>query len=158
MFTLNNRNIVNPQKYKNGFTLIELLISSTIIIFCIISVVTMLRKGREIDINDRYRRLARTIVVSGFESPQFDFVNFEYLTTLAGSNPTVQTGVIIDSTGTQKTITGTLTTKIDNVNAKIFSGMAVPYIPVTISMAWQTSDGSDQITLTKFISPGGIRQ
>lgn len=134
-------------KRKNGFTLIELLVSATIIMLCIIGVVAMLRKGREIDINDRYRRLARTIVVYEFETPKFHYSNYSD-SLLPNAGVTTNKSVIIDKRGAESDITGTLTTEIG-----IISNIAgVDYIPVTISASWSTVDGNDAITLTKHIT------
>lgn len=140
-------------KSEKGFSLVELLVAATITMLCIISIVAMLRKGREIDINDRYRRYARAIVVSEFEKSKFHYNQYTNLLTQAG---TVTKTVVIDDRGTESDITGTLTTTIgaqDFIAAA--DGMNVPYIPVTINVSWSTPDGNDNITLTKHIAQAG---
>ena len=140
-------------KSEKGFSLVELIVAATITILCIISIVVMLRKGREIDINDRYRRYARSIVVSEFEKTKFHHNQYTNLLTQAGA--TTQS-VVIDDRGAESDITGTLTTTIgaqDSIAAA--DGMQVPYIPVTINISWSTTDGNDNITLTKQIAQAG---
>ena len=134
---------------RKGFTLVELLVSATIGLLCIVAIVAMLRKGREIDINDRYRRLARSIIAAEFEAPLFDLGHTPYdtLKTKIGSSERDRT-VTIDN------ITGPLTVTIGAENTfPAYDGDALVYIPVTITVSWITKDGNnDAITLTKQIA------
>ena len=136
-------------KRQRGFTLIEMLVSATIVMLCIIAIVAMLRKGREIDINDKYRRLARAIVVTEYENPKYHHSQYSNLRTPIIKDSTV----IIDDRGADSDITGVLRTAI-SAEATITSltGTAVPYIPVIISIAWETVDGKDTISISKYIS------
>jgi competence protein ComGC len=134
-----------------GFTLVELLVSSIIVMLSIAAIVSMLRKGREIDVNDRYRRNARAIVNSRFESPQFDYTRYSVLLTQTGV--TTENNIVIDSLANGTVITGTLTTTIEAaITTPASDGVNVPYIPITINLAWQTIDGNDNIIITKFIT------
>ena len=135
---------------KKGFTLVELLVSATIILLCIIAIVAMLRKGREIDINDRYRRNARAIVVSEFENPRFAYINFKNLQNQTG---TTSRTVVIDSLADGNALYGSLTSTIGAPTATpADDGISIPYIPVTIRIDWQTMEGNDNIIITKYIS------
>lgn len=137
------------QKSK-GFTLVELLVAATIAILCITSVTAMLIKGREIDVGDRYRRYARAHVISEFENPQYHFSQYVNLLNQAG---TITQNVTIDTRGAYDDIPGVLTTTI-GAEALMSSsdGTNVPYIPITISLAWSTKDENDNITLTKYLT------
>ena len=133
---------------RNGFTLVELLVSSIIIVLSIVAIVAMLRKGREIDINDKYRRKARTIVMSEFEAPKFHYSRYPNLVT--GTTTRTDT---IDARKSASPILGTLTTIIGAVDSTTASnGYRIAYRPVTMSIVWSTVDGSDTITLTKRIT------
>ncbi len=135
---------------NKGFTLVELLVAATIAILCITSVTAMLIKGREIDVGDRYRRYVRALVISEFENPQFHFNQYVNLLNQAG---TTTRNVTIDTRGAYDDIPGSLTTVIGAQTAASASdGANIPYIPVTITLAWATVDGNDNITLTKFIT------
>ena len=134
-------------KRNKGFTLVEILVSAAIVMLCIIVIVAMLRKGREIDINDRYRRLARAFIAAEFETPKLHYSNWDSL--LANVNTsTVVNDVIIDKRGAESNITGDLTTTIGNID----NIAGVVYIPIKINLSWQTVDGNDTITLTKRIT------
>ncbi len=135
---------------RKGFTLVELLVSATIILLCIVAIVAMLRKGREIDIDDRYRRNARAVVVSTFESPEFKYTKYKDLLNNAGSTDST---VVIDTLADGSVITGKLTTTIGGqITATAGDGINVPYIPVTVGIVWKTMEGNDNIIITKFIS------
>jgi hypothetical protein len=138
---------------RKGFTLVELLVSASIILLCIIAIVAMLRKGREIDINDRYRRNARAHVVSTLEGPQFKYTKY---TDLLNNPGTTTSTVVIDTLPDGNVLTGTLTTNVGGeITATAEDGINVPYIPVTVGIVWQTMEGNDNITITKFISNVG---
>ena len=140
----------NMVRTKKGFTLVELLVAATIAILCITSVTAMLIKGREIDVGDRYRRYARALVISEFENPQFHFTQYVNLLSKIG---TTEREVTIDTRGAYDDIPGKLTTVIGaQATAAASDGANIPYIPVTITLAWTTTDGDDAITLTKFIT------
>jgi Tfp pilus assembly protein PilV len=140
----------NRKLHAQGFTLVELLVAATIAVLCITSVVAMLIKGREIDVNDRYRRYARALVVSEFEDPQYNYIQYVNLLTKAG---TTTKKVTIDTRGAESDIEGVMTTTIGaETLAAAAGGMNLPYIPVTISINWTTSDGNDMVTLTKLIA------
>lgn len=135
---------------EKGFTLIELLVSATITILCILSIVVLLRKGREIDINDRYRRYARALVVSEFENPRFNFTQYTNLLTQAG---TTSQAVTIDDRGPASDITGTMRTTIGaQTTMTAANGTVTPYIPVTIRVSWNTVDGADTVSVAKYIT------
>ena len=153
---LKNKIVKRSRINKKGFTLVELLVSATIILLCIVAIVAMLRKGRDIDINDRYRRNARAIVVSEFENPQYAYIRYQTLKAKADPNgfESERTNVVIDSLPGGNVLTGTLTTSIGAERTETASDGTtnVPYIPLTIKMEWSTIDGDDNITITKYIS------
>lgn len=130
-------------KKNKGFTLVEILVSAVIVMLCIVVIVAMLRKGREIDINDRYRRLAKAIIAAEFETPQLHYSNYSSLVTGVTSKT-----VTIDERGAESDITGNLTTTIGSIG----NIAGIDYIPVTITVSWTTVDGDDAITLTKQIT------
>ncbi len=138
---------------SKGFTLVELLVAATIAILCITSVTAMLIKGREIDVGDRYRRYARALVVSEFEKPQYHYSQYVNLLNQVGA--TTQ-NVTIDTRGAYDDIQGTMSTTISaQALAAGSGGTNVQHIPIVVSINWTTADGSDTLTLTKFISPIG---
>lgn len=135
-------------KRNKGFTLVEILVSAVIVMLCIVVIVAMLRKGREIDINDRYRRLAKAVITAEFETPKLHYSNWDDLHDNYLNTTTVLNDVIIDKRGAESDITGDLTTTIGNTD----NIAGVVYIPVTINLSWQTVEGNDAITLTKRIT------
>lgn len=143
----------NKKLHSKGFTLVELMVAAAIAILCITSVVAMLMKGREINTGDKYRRYSRALVISEFEDPQYHYSQYATIKTLIGT--TTET-VTIDKRGSYGDIQGTMT-KIIGAEATISAsgGANLPYIPITISIHWTTSDGSDTLTLTKFITEPG---
>lgn len=145
-----NNNTANKSHSIKGFSLVELLVAATIGILCITSVVAMLQKGREIDINDKYRRYAKALVISEFEDQKLHFSQYVNLLNKAG---TTTENVTIDTRGAYNNISGILTTTIGNETIAFSSdGTNVPYILITIAIAWSTTDGNDNLAITKFIT------
>ena len=137
-------------KRNKGFTLVEILVSAVIVMLCIVVIVAMLRKGREIDITDRYRRLAKAIIASEFELPKYHRTQYQTLRTSTGTTTRTET---IDYRGAESDIVGTLETKIGAEATIPATGSdTLGYVPVTISMFWSSVDGNDTITLTKQIT------
>lgn len=134
---------------KKGFTLVEVLVSATLIILCTIAIVAMLRKGREIDINDRHRRFARAIIAAEFETPKFHYSNYSGLPSLI-INPYK---VTLDERGTTDTgddLLGTVTIDIAPQDDATYS--TIPFIKVTITVEWPKGNQKDDITLHKYIT------
>jgi len=130
---------------NRAFTLVELVVASGIILLTILVLAAMLRKGREIDINDKYRRKARAIVVSKFDEPAFHYSRYNSLN--SGTQTTTDT---IDAA---IPILGTVTTAIgDQATHTAANAYALQYRPVTIRVVWTTMDGADSVSLTKYIT------
>jgi Tfp pilus assembly protein PilV len=149
--------VVKRPRYSNagGFTLVELLVASIILFIAILGIVGITRKGREIDTNDNNRRLARAIMMGRFESPQFQYAQYENLKLMSGNGTSNTTVTINDrSTPLDQTddITGTLATTISAEQTTIAQGITVPYITVTMQMTWNELQGQQTITLAKQIT------
>ncbi len=140
-------------KQIKAFTLVELLVAATIGILCVTSVIVMLQKGRAIDTTDRYRRYAKALVISEFESAALHHAQYANLKTMAG---TTSRTVTIDARGDYENIDGTMSVAIGAETLIASSdGTNVPYIPVTITLTWNSVDGNDNISFTKYITQAG---
>jgi competence protein ComGC len=135
------------RKSSAGFSLVELLVASTLMVVAILSIVTIMRKGGEIELSDKHMRAARTIINSSFESPTYSITNFANL-------PNDQRAVIIDprGTGTGDDLNGTLTVTVTN---GVITGIyATPLTTRTITMTltWLEPEGQSSVTLDRILS------
>jgi prepilin-type N-terminal cleavage/methylation domain-containing protein len=136
---------------NNGFSLVELLVAAAVFSLAIVSVVSMVRKAAELDMLNRHRRAAHSIIERTIESGTYQQANFNNL--VAGPTTTTIPNVTIDA-DLPTPLKGTLTITV-NVSNPTWSGIAVPQARVTFSVQWteygQTSP--ETMSIEKWISP-----
>lgn len=130
---------------NRGFSIIEILISAAILSVAIIAIVTIVRKGRDIQIADKHRQEARAILNARFESI---YGNGSYGSIQPGTSDTI---VVIDERPEGVPLTGVLTSTVVQVNVDV-SGTRIPTRQVTLSLVWDDFESeSDTITMEKWL-------
>jgi prepilin-type N-terminal cleavage/methylation domain-containing protein len=130
---------------KNGFSLVELLVAALILAIATVSVVSMVRKSREIQLSDNHRQEVRTIINAEFEK-SYGYKQF-------ASIPVRDTimNVTIDPRGGTP-LTGTMYVSIDSTSEPA-SGTSVPLKKVTLAIGWTEADSErDSLSLTKWVA------
>jgi Tfp pilus assembly protein PilV len=133
---------------NGGFSLVELLVASSIMVIAIVSIVTIVRKGGEMDVTDRHRRMARSIINSTFESTEYSPASYS---TLANATRPV----VIDPRDTLTTadnLNGTLQITVTPGSVNGANATVVPYKNVTMTVAWSEPEGSQSVTLTRWLA------
>jgi len=136
---------------KNGYSLVEVLVAAAILIIAILAIIAVVRKGRELDITDRHRRVARATIMSRFENPSYRYDNYDNVAPLNGQT------VIIDPRDTATTtddLTGTLVITVapeDTLQGA--SNTPIPFKEVTMRITWQEPGPlNEQVEIKKQIS------
>ncbi len=131
-------------KNQKGFTLVELLTSALILTIAIVAIVSVVRKGRDMQIVDYHRRLARTIIQKELEQ-KFDYRSFP------GPVTVVNDSVVIDENqGMQLKAHMSGTVSEDTITVSS-TNMMIKKIAITLS--WQEVDGSSEsVTLSKWLA------
>ncbi len=137
---------LQPKKYKNGFTIVELLVSAVIFAIIVVSVVAVVRKGRDLQVTDQHRRQARIILHRLLEN-EYDYRRYRLVKdtsfTLSDTlderdgNPLIASIVVdVDTTG------------IVNVQ-----GTNIPVKKVTTTATWTEVTGEEEeVSLTKLLA------
>jgi type II secretory pathway pseudopilin PulG len=90
-----------------GYSLVEMLVAAAILAIMIVSIVAVIRKGRELEIVDNHRRMARAVIHAALEG-EYDWKQFaaihdttiSYTDTLdpRSGNPLIDTvTIVVDS-------------------------------------------------------------
>lgn len=130
---------------NRGFSIIEVLISAAILSIAVTAIVTVVRKGRDIQMADKHRREARAILNARFENMYAD-----------GSYESIQVGtshdsVIIDERPEGVPLMGELTESVEEVNVSV-SGTQIPTRQVTLSLIWNdVGIEMDSISMVKWV-------
>ncbi len=130
---------------KSGSSLIELLIAVSILSLALIMIVTVITKGRELQVSDKHYREARAIIESLMET-KYDDRNYFFNTV----------GNTIDNTySIDNTFLATLTKMIvaNNVTITPNTSVTFPTKEITLSIQWAEADGKQNtLTLKKIIT------
>lgn len=135
------------RKHQKGFTLVEVLVSSVLLTIVIISGVVLIKEGREMDISDAYRRDARYLIYSKFDSTFFSNQNYASISSLPNevlylsSNPTCSIPC---------TLKTHVTTEKDSVADK--SSLLIKHKIITLTAKWYGPEGPDSVELQKWIT------
>jgi hypothetical protein len=128
---------------------VEVLVAAAIISLSAIAIVAVVRKGREIDVNDLHRRTARAIICAKLDSRLYSYSNYANLS--AGTTTETDTldyrlsgGSVLTGTLT-KTITGPVTKATNN-------GLNVDGIIINMRMIWSEAGYSDSLKIEKWIA------
>lgn len=141
-------------KGKSGFTLVEMLVAGVLLLLVIISVTAMMRHGQRINKGNQYQNIARQKVAATLERSIYDFQNYSNL--VAGVGTTTENFILNDrgTAATTDDVNATLSTVVsfvDSNDAGNITGEPVPYILVSTSATWSDVDGTDTVTLQKYI-------
>jgi type II secretory pathway pseudopilin PulG len=131
-----------------GYSLVELLVASTILVVAIISIVTVVRKGSDLEVSDKHLRQARTIMNSVFESPVYRSGNYA---NLANDTRTV----VIDprGSGTTDDLSGTLAIAVTSATASGSNMTTINYKKVQLTLSWNEPEGAQALTLARMVTP-----
>ncbi len=130
---------------STGFTLVEMLTSSAILAIAVVSVVAVVRTGRDLEISDLHRRRARAILDSVFEDSAYHYRNYAALPPI----PAVPgSSVVIDmrDAGTADDLPGTLW-----VDTSIHT-TPVEHKKLVASVRWREPEMMDTIRLVKLVA------
>lgn len=78
-------NTKNSVSKESGFTIVEIMVASIILIISIVALLTLLRTGRSLGIEELHRRAARAVIDSCYESPALYFETFDSAAALVQS-------------------------------------------------------------------------
>jgi type II secretory pathway pseudopilin PulG len=140
------------KKPSRGFTLIESLVAAVIVALSVIMIVAVVRKGREIDVNDLHRRTARAIINAKLESRQYSYSNFLNLS--AGSSFPAETDTLDDRhDGGTVPLTGTLTVYVKDSSVTAKDGVTnIPIKKIRMKMLWSEREFPDSIIIEKCVA------
>jgi type II secretory pathway pseudopilin PulG len=134
---------------RHGFTLVELLVASTLLIIAIVSIVTIVRKGAEIEVADRHRRTARSVIKSQFESATYSRANYATMANLTQA-------VVIDprNAGPGDDLSGTLTITVSAPQTiAAASATTITFRAVSATVTWTEPEGQQTVSLIKDVTP-----
>jgi prepilin-type N-terminal cleavage/methylation domain-containing protein len=131
---------------QSGFTLVEIIVAIVIVSVAIVAIISISRKGREIDIDSLHNRRARTIIDSCFESSSYQYAN-------AVNFVAVNRAVLIDPrrAGATDDLIGTLTITLTPTTTAAASGINVPSTKLLATITWQEPEGQQSIALEKLV-------
>lgn len=150
--------MLNRFHCNKGFTLVEMLVSGAIILLSVIAVIAVVRKGREIDINDLHRRMARARINALMESRQYSYTNYNNLT--AGTI-TITTGDTLDDRhdGGTPLRASSMTqgflvtiTNVGNVATGPTTGITVSGKKIRMRIKWREGNYIDSVAYEKLIT------
>jgi hypothetical protein len=136
---------------SGGYSLAELMAAAAVFSIVVLGVVTLITKGRNLDITDGHRRVARLIVDASLEDTDFGSQSYESL-----ASGTLIDTVVIDTPG-GNTLPGRR--EITVGTPQTFSGVpsgsnSFPYYPVTVRVTWNEPDMTvpETVQVVKWIS------
>jgi hypothetical protein len=109
---------------------------------------TVIRKGREIDITSIHHRRVCAVIDSCLESSAYSAENYIALAD-------TQTQVLIDDRGTGEDdddVTGTLTIAISQHEAELEDSEPEPYKLVKATVIWNEPEGIETVTIYKGVA------
>jgi prepilin-type N-terminal cleavage/methylation domain-containing protein len=142
---------ISPERRRTGYTLVETLVAAAILAIVIMSTIAVVRKGRELDITDRHRRVARAIITAEFELPKYDCSGYRNLI-----DGTTTRQVVIDphNGSVGNTLKGTLTVMVRQGTATFGAAGTIPYRAVYITVHWLEPQGTETVSIKKRIAEG----
>lgn len=129
-------------RQMQGYTLVEVLVASTIIAISVISLVLLLRKGREIETVSIHRRAAHRIADSLLEMPRFTPTGYNLL---GPSNDSFQT-VLQERSGGD--VIASVRTSIGN--EATCSG--VPCKKIHLNISWEEPEGAESLAIARWMA------
>lgn len=140
--------LMNPLN-ASGFTIIEALVAASIITLSLLSTVAFIRKGQELLMVDKHRRMARSIVERTLENQPYQVENYNNLFTTASPPPA--TDVVIDAE-TNPDLHGSLTVTVGDEQPGV-SGQTVRYRVVTAWVTWsEPGGGKDTVSIEQWLT------
>jgi prepilin-type N-terminal cleavage/methylation domain-containing protein len=134
-----------PKTCPDGYTLIEILVAATIIAIAIVAIISVIRKGLDIELNDMHRRSARAVICGKMESRMYSNTNYDNLN--AG------TVTENDTLDTKPVVVGVLTTTITGPTLKVTNnGIDVSYKTISMWMRWAEKNFNDTLKIEKWVS------
>ncbi|MBD3345047.1 MAG: prepilin-type N-terminal cleavage/methylation domain-containing protein [Chitinivibrionales bacterium] len=141
----------SSKKNDTGFTLVEMLVASSVFAIGIIGFIALVAKGRELDVGDRHRRLARYLIDSCFEDPAYSFANYAHLEDLENDYERILDERRPDTTGDELLCTLLVVVTDSSVYPEV-GGSAVDVKKIRVSAYWLEPEGFDTLTLEKWIT------
>jgi prepilin-type N-terminal cleavage/methylation domain-containing protein len=133
----------------HGFSLIEVLVAASVITLSLFSTVAFIRKGQELLMVDKHRRMARSIIGRTLENQPYRVENYNNLITTASSPPAAD--VVIDAE-TNPNLHGSLTVTVSDERAGI-SGQVVRHRVVTAWVTWtEPGGGKDTVSIEQWLT------
>ena len=129
-----------------GFTLVEVLVAAAVMSIALFAIIAVVRKGREIDINDLHRRQARTLICAQFESQTYQYTNYPNIPIGTTAIP-----VTIDPRNGTNQLAGTLRITTDSTRLTI-GAKAILTKKITASLSWKEPEFTDTVTITKILA------
>jgi type II secretory pathway pseudopilin PulG len=139
----------NKEKKNRGYSIVELLVAAIVLTIAITAIVAVIRKGRELEIVDKHRRQARSIIDNKMEI-QYDDRNFSTIT------PTNDSTVITLDPRFGTPLTATLKWVVTQGTETVTVGVnntTMIVKKVTMTVSWTEPDGNpENITISKWIA------
>lgn len=140
------------KKGSSGYSLLEVLVAGVIIALSVIAVIAIVRKGQEMILLDKHRRMARAYIEQELQKNIYRPGNYPNLGAVTSPSTT---NVTIDP---KSNLTGTLTVTIGNEATSNMTGLdgttvAVPYRTVTMTVTWNEWGGpSETVSIDRWIT------
>lgn len=130
---------------RRGYSLVELLTAAMIIALATIAVVAVIRKGREIQVLDHHRRMARAVLRSRLDT-DYDYRNYDTI-----KDGTLSETVTLDPRSGNP-LTGQVTATVTTQNTSV-GGTTIPIKQISMKIVWTEPEGDvDSIELEKWIA------
>lgn len=133
---------------KSGYTLIEVLVAGILILITVTATAGVLRHGQKVHALEQQRNRARQLLVTELEKQIYAHSQFDSL-----PSQTVVDSLVLDDRGTASESDDlkamTLLT-VDSAMATV-AGYTVPRKRIAVQATWSSLDGTDTLTLEKWI-------
>lgn len=125
------------EKARSGFSLVETLVAAAVVLFAVVAVVAVVRKGQEQMWVEKHRRTARAIVDTILEAPQYAPANYPSI-----ANGTTNATYTIDTN-----LSATATTVVSSQNDS-----GVPHKRIWSKVRWVEPGGmADSVVMERLV-------
>lgn len=142
--------IITSKRKYNGYTIVELLVAAIILTVAIASIVAVVSKGRTLDISDKHRRQARSII-DGIMEKQFNDKDYNLISSAMNDSYDMP----LDPRENVP-LPATVSIAVDDDDPDLYvSGSDIPVKKVTISVTWRTepdNETPETISISKWIA------
>ncbi|MBF0431190.1 MAG: hypothetical protein HQK83_07935 [Fibrobacteria bacterium] len=136
------------QSSQAGTSLVEIMVSAVILGIVILAIISMIQKGRELDVSSDHRRQARALIHAAFEQDEFKIANYNAIS----DTTTSRTDSVQLDPDESTPLTGVLSISVSAANVMTVNSTQVPYKDITMTLTWNEPEGPDTVQVMRRIS------